>query len=193
MWGREWVLVPTGPGAPRLLPRGSITQLVDGAWLPDGKRIVFTAIEGGQGARGYVQDVDTGSMRPITPAGVHMPEKAASPDGKSVLVWLDGKWFLYPIDGGQPRPFSLLGADDDPRQWSADGRFLYVARRLGSAGCHRAARRHDGPPRAVEDARPVRSGRHRASRPVVITPDGRGHCYSYARRHHELYVVEGLK
>ena len=36
-----------------------------------------------------------------------MPEKAATPDGKSVLVWLDGKWFLYPIDGGQPRPISL--------------------------------------------------------------------------------------
>ena len=104
-WGREWVLVPTGPGTPRLLPRGTITQLVNGAWLPDGKRIVFTAIEGGQGARGYVQDVDTGSMRPITPAGVHLPEKAATPDGKSVLVRLDRKWFLYPIDGGQPRPF----------------------------------------------------------------------------------------
>ncbi len=113
----------------------------------------------------YVQDVETGSMRPITPEGVHMPEKAATPDGKSVLVLLDGKWFLYPIDGGQPRPLSLLGTGDNPRQWSADGRFLYVARgRLGSSGRDRATGRHHWPPRAVEDARPVRSGRHRASR-----------------------------
>ena len=67
--------VPTGPGSPRLLPRGAITQLVNGAWLPDGKRIVFTAIEEGHGTRGYVQDVETGHMRPITPEGVHMPEK----------------------------------------------------------------------------------------------------------------------
>lgn len=126
-WGREWVLVPT-PGSSRLLPRESITQLVDGAWLPDGKRIVFTAIAGARPARAYVQDVETGHMSAITPEGVHMPEKAATPDGRSVLVLLDGKWFLYPIEGGTPLPFALLGTGDHPRQWSADGRFLYVAR-----------------------------------------------------------------
>ena len=108
-WGREWVLLPAGPGSPRLLPRGAITQLVQGAWLPDGKRIVFTAIEGARAARAYVQDVETGQTRAITPEGVIMPEKAATPDGKSVLVLLDGKWLLYPIDDGQPRPISVLG------------------------------------------------------------------------------------
>jgi eukaryotic-like serine/threonine-protein kinase len=193
-WGREWVLVPTGPGAPRPLPRGTITQLVDGAWLPDGQRIVFTAIEGGQGARGYVQDVETGSMRAITPAGVHMPEKAATPDGKSVLVLLDGKWFLYPIDGGTPRPFSLLGAGDDPRRWSADGRFLYVAR--GSFVPPVAIERLDvttgrrEPWKTLVPSDPV--GIERLGS-IVISADGLGYCYSYARRHHELYVVEGLK
>ena len=58
--GARMVLLPTGPGSPRLLPRGAITQLVKGAWLPDGKRIVFTAIEEGHAARVYVQDVETG-------------------------------------------------------------------------------------------------------------------------------------
>jgi eukaryotic-like serine/threonine-protein kinase len=192
--GREWVLVPTGPGSPRLLPRGAITQLVQGAWLPDGKRIVFTAIEEGRAARVYVQDVETGNMRPITPERVLMPEKAATPDGKSVLVWLDGKWFLYPIDGGQPRPISVLGTDDNPQQWSADGRFLYVTRGRGE------------PPVAIERM-DVTTGRREPWKtlvpsdpvgiefldPPVISPDGRGYCYSYARRHQELYVVEGLK
>jgi eukaryotic-like serine/threonine-protein kinase len=193
-WGREWVLVPTGPGSPRLLPRGAITQLVQGAWLPDGKRIVFTAIEEGRATRAYVQDVESGHMRPITPERVQMPEKAATPDGRSVLVWLDGKWFLYPIDGGQPRHISLLGADDNPQQWSADGRFLYVTRGRGE------------PPVAIERL-DVTTGRRERWKtlvpsdpvgvelidPPVISPDGRGYCYSYARRHQELYVVEGLK
>jgi predicted Ser/Thr protein kinase len=193
-WGREWVLLPTGPGSPRLLPRGAITQLVNGAWLPDGKRIVFTAIEGGHGARGYVQDVETGSMRPITPVGVHMPEKASTPDGKSVLVLPDGKWFLYPIAGGTPRPFLLLGAGDDPRRWSADGRFLYVVR--GGYVPPVAIERLDvttgrrEPWKTLVPSDPV--GIERLESPV-ISPDGRGYCYSYARRHHELYVVEGLK
>jgi eukaryotic-like serine/threonine-protein kinase len=193
-WGREWVLVPTGPGAPRLLPHGAITQLVNGAWLPDGRRIVFTAIEGAQRARAYVQDVASGSMRPITPAGVQMPEKAESPDGTSVLVWLNGKWFLYPIDGGTPRPFSLLGAGDNPQRWSADGRFLYVVR--GSYVPPVAIERLDvttgrrEPWKTLVPSDPV--GIERLDSPV-ISADGRGYCYSYARRHHELYVVEGLK
>jgi eukaryotic-like serine/threonine-protein kinase len=194
-WGREWVLVPTGPGSPRLLPRGAITRLVEGTWLPDGKRIVFTAIEGARAARGYVQEVETGLMRPITPEGVRMPEKAASPDGRSVLVMLDGKWLLYPIDGGQPHPVSVLGSSDNPLQWSADGRFLYVVRRRGFV-----------PPIAIERLN-VSTGRREPWKtlipsdpvgveyldPPVISPDGRAYCYSYARRHQELYVVEGLK
>jgi hypothetical protein len=133
-------------------------------------------------------------MRPFTPAGIRMPEKAATPDGKSVLVSVDGKWLFYPIDGGTPRPFSLLGAGDNPRQWSADGRFLYVARDGA------------GPSVAIERVN-VTTGRRESWKtlvpsdpvgieyldPPVISPDGRGYCYSYARRHQELYVVEGLK
>ena len=108
MWGREWVLVPTGPGAPIAPPRidHAVGQRCLAArWKAD----CVHRDRGPEGAR-YVQDVETGSMRPITPAGVHMPEKAATPDGKSVLVWLDGKWFLYPIDGGQPRPMFRCSA-----------------------------------------------------------------------------------
>jgi hypothetical protein len=192
--GREWLLLPTGPGSPRLLPRGAITQMVEGAWLPDGKGIVFTAIEEDQAARAYVQDVDTGSMRPISPAGVHMPERAATADGKSVLVWLDGKWFLYPIDGGTPRPFSPLGAGDHPQQWSADGRFLYVAR--GNFAPPVAIERLDvttgrrEPWKTLVPSDPVGIERLES---IVISPDGQGYCYSYARRQQELYVVEGLK
>jgi Tol biopolymer transport system component len=132
-------------------------------------------------------------MRTITPEGVHMPEKAASPDGTSVLVSQAGKWFLYPIDGGEPRHLSFLDSRDNPRQWSADGRFLYVSRK-------------DAPPVQI-DLLDVTTGRRVPwktlvpSDPVgierldslVITPDGRSYCYSYARRLSELYVAEGLK
>jgi serine/threonine protein kinase len=191
---REWVLLPTGPGGARVLPSGPITQLVEGAWLPDGHHIVFTAIEGGKSARVYVQDVRTGAMRPITPEGVRMPEKAASPDGSSVLVLLSGKWLLYPIEGGEPRHLPFLDDRDNPRQWSADGRFLYVSRggnrppiqveRLDVTTGRRE------PWKTLAPADPV--GIERLDSPV-ITPDGRGYCYSYARRLSELYVADGLK
>jgi hypothetical protein len=103
---------------------------------------------------------------------------------------------LYPIDGGEPRPLSALDADDIPLQWSADGRFLYLTRQAGGFV----------PPVAIERV-DVNSGRREQWKtvapsdpvgveyldPPVISSDGRAYCYSYARRHQELYVVEGLK
>jgi eukaryotic-like serine/threonine-protein kinase len=195
-WGSEWMLVPTGAGAARRLPRGDIAQLREGAWLPDGAQILFTAIEKGSATRAYVQNVNTGQMRRITPEGVYMPEKAATPDGKSVLVSLDGRWWLYPIDSGSRRAVSAIGVDDSPIQWSTGGGFLYVARGRG-----------DMRPPIQIDRVDVASGRREPFRTVVpsdpvgidridslvITPDGRGYCYSYARRLQELYVAGGLK
>jgi len=197
-WGREWVLLPTGAGSPRTLPRGAITQLRNGAWLRDGKRVVFTALEEDRAARVYVQDVESGSMRPITPEGVFMPEKAATPDDNSVLVLQQGRWLVYPLDGGESRPLSALGASDAPLQWSADGRFLYIASEQPSEGVvpsmsierldvHTG---HREPWKTLVPFDPV--GVERLDS-VVISPDGRGYCYSYARRFQELYAVEGLK
>jgi hypothetical protein len=195
-WGTEWLLLPTGPGSPRRLPRGRIKQLVEGAWLPDGERILFTAIEEGRAARGYVQDVNTGTMHAVTPEGVHMPEKAATPDGTSVLALLDGRWSLYPMDGRYPSPVSAIGIDDSPLQWSADGRYLYVGRRRGGAvppfpieRVNVATGRRE-PWKSLVPSDPVGIERLES---IVISPDGQGYCYSYARRLQELYVAEGLK
>ena len=195
-WGIEWLLVPTGAGAPRRLPRGDIAQLREGAWLPDGARILFTALATGGAVRAYVQDVNTGAMRPLTPEGVSMPERAATPDGKSVLVSLDGQWWLYPIDSGTRRAVPAIGVDDTPIQWSADGRFLYV----------RHGRDRTRVPIRI-DRVDMTSGRREPCRTIVpsdpvgidridslaITPDARGYCYSYARRLQELYVAHGLR
>jgi eukaryotic-like serine/threonine-protein kinase len=195
-WGIEWMLVPTGAGAPRRLPRGDIAQLREGAWLPDGEQILFTATEKGSATRAYVQNVNTGQMRPITPEGVYMPEKAATPDGKSVLVSLDGQWWLYPIASGARRAVPTIGVDDSPIQWSTDGRLLYVMRGRGSMRPPIEIDRVDvasgrrEPRRTVVPSDPVGMDRIQS---LVITSDGRGYCYSYARRLQELYVADGLK
>ena len=38
-------------------------------WLPDGRHIAFIGAEKGQDGRCYVQDIDGGLPRPITPQG----------------------------------------------------------------------------------------------------------------------------
>ena len=195
-WGIEWLIVPTGAGAPRRLPRGGLVQLREGMWLPDSERILFTAIDQERATRAYVQDVDTGQMRPITPAAVYMPERAATPDGKSVLVSIDGRWWLYPIEGGSPRALPAIRGDDGPIQWSVDGQSVYLTDR----------RSRMRPPIRI-DRVDVTSGRRERcttlmpADPVgidrldslVMTPDGRGYCYSYARRLQELYVAHALR
>jgi len=115
-----------------------------------------------------------------------------------VLVLQQGRWLVYPLDGGESRPLSALGASDAPLQWSADGRFLYIASEQPSEGVvpsmsierldvHTG---HREPWKTLVPFDPV--GVERLDS-VVISPDGRGYCYSYARRFQELYAVEGLK
>ena len=97
-----------------------------------------------------------------------------------------------PLTAGS-RAVSLLGADDIPHGGAptdvsstsrAAARFL----QLPSSGW--TSRRGREPWKTLVPSDPV--GIERLDS-VVITPDGRGYCYSCARRHHELYVVEGLK
>jgi len=80
-------------------------------WLPDGKRIVFSAAEKDRASRLYVRDLQGGKEQPISPEGVTLQDaaKTVSPDSKSVLVFSgNGKASLFPIEGGDPRPVAGL-------------------------------------------------------------------------------------
>ncbi len=62
------VLLPTGAGETRTLKNDGLESFGGGGgWLPDGRRIVFMASEKGHGPRIYIQDIEKGAARPITP------------------------------------------------------------------------------------------------------------------------------
>ncbi len=197
--GKEWTLLPTGPGMPKRLPLGQVTITWVGQWLDD-RRITFAGAEPGRAVRTFVQDIETGTIRPVSPEGTWASNYAlVAPGGKSVLVgskvpWLPGDYQLYPVDGGDPRPLPFA-APATPLAWSSDGRSLYVT----DVGYYQRARniyRQD-----------VASGRRQLWKtlappdpagvdsiwPVVLTPDGSCYCYTYTRTLGTLYVVEGLK
>jgi serine/threonine protein kinase/WD40 repeat protein len=100
----QLVLLPTGAGDARPLTHDGINHQ-GAAWTPDGRRVVFVGDEPGHGVRYYVQSVDGGPPRAITPENVSYGGPIAiSPDGKSVAVAsLDGNIVIYPLDGGSPR------------------------------------------------------------------------------------------
>jgi len=123
----QLVLLPTGTGEARPLTHDAIHHQ-GAAWTPDAKRIVFVGNEPGHRLRYYVQSVDGGPPRAITPENVSFntfDPVTVSPDGKSVAVaGLDGKIQLYPLDNGAPRPVPKLANGFVPLRWCQDNSLM---------------------------------------------------------------------
>ena len=187
------LLLPTGAGTARQLSPGDIQQYWYGAWwIPDGKEVVFSANRAGHGVQCFVQDVEGGKPRPVTPEGVMFCE--ISPDGKLIAGNGPGGsgGLLYPMDGGQPRPIPGLEAGEK-FTWTSDPRFLYVYRwkkspvkvyRLNILTGQRELFTKITPPDVA--------GLHDISS-IHFSSDGQAYVYSYTRLLSELYLVKGLK
>jgi eukaryotic-like serine/threonine-protein kinase len=196
---REWFLLPTRAGTPRALPPGPIVRLETADWL-DGSHLVLAGDEAGLPGRIYVQDVVAGTIRPLTPGGHVLPRRAAAtPDGKAVLAGArpGGEWSLFPVGDGSPRPVPSLLREDEPLEWSGDGKVLYVANR-GAATPETAAEVYrvdvaTGRRRIFKTLTPPDPAGVDWIERIVLTPDGGSYCYTYRQTLGTLYVAEGLK
>jgi len=186
-------ILPTGAGEIRPLTHDAINH-VRARCFPDGKKVLFLGSEPEHGVRLYVQDMDAEKPRAISPEGVSATQFVISPDGKSVAaVGPDQKGYIYPVDGGQPRPIPGFPVGDTPVAWAADGRSLYIYRsgelpaqvhRLDLASGQKQLWKQLMP---AEDAGVTDIG------PILITPDTKTYVYEYGRTLSDLYLVDGLK
>ena len=192
----QLVVLPTGPGEARLLKNEGFKDYSWADWLPDGRRIVFVCIEPGHAARCYLQHLEGGKPRPITPEGVVMfpCEKAISPDGRSlVAISLDHKMSLYPIEGGPPRVVTALGRGDTPIRWSKDGRSIYVLQQRGLPARIERVDLTTGGSELWQENMPADPEGNLQLYGVHLTPDGNSPFYSYIRKLSDLYLVKGLR
>ena len=123
---KQIVLLPTGAGNLKRIDVDGIQRYEHGVhWLPDGKQIVFTGELAGHLARCFIQNVDGGPPRPVTPEGVTFCQ--VSPDGKMLAAGdVDGRDAkIYPMNGGEPRPIPGL-LRHEGFEWTSDPDFLYV-------------------------------------------------------------------
>jgi len=190
----ELVLLPTGAGQPRTLPRGSVQEYHWACFLPDGNRVLLVGNEDGRATRLFVQDVGGGPPRPVTPEGTWMESNTITPDGRFVVAHA-AENRLFPLDGGgEGRPVRGLETGDTPLRWSGDGRHLFL--RARGAGL---------PARVVRlDPASGRREAWMALQPddptgvvgvgsIVLTPDGRTYVYEYLRALSDLYLVQGMR
>jgi serine/threonine protein kinase/Tol biopolymer transport system component len=122
----QLTLLSTSLGQPKPLSNPGIKEYHFASFFPDGKQILFTGVEARDGAviRSFVQDVDTGQFHALTEEGTIALR--VSPDGKRVIT-LEGKTFyIQGLDGGEPKEIPGLESDDEPIQWSDNGRAVFV-------------------------------------------------------------------
>src|SRR5579884_114387 len=194
------LLLPTGPGNSKSLERGPIEHysFVGARWFADGKQIIFTGNEPGQGRRCYVQSVDGGAPRAVTPAGVDLC--LVSPRGAIFAMTQDLKGELFTSKSAQqPERVFSFEPGENPFGWSQDGRYIFVAERAFTDQTSHAplsvirvdvttGRRQLWKQLALPDTSTVIK-----TEAVITTPDGSSYAYSYSRHFSDIYEVKGLK
>ncbi len=189
----QLVVYPTGAGQPRKLERGGLVSYETAVFFPDGKRILACGHEAGHGVRCYVQDIDGGKPRPITPEGT--TDGYVSPDGRTLLVReSSGGLKLYSADGGSPRPVPGATADDAVVGWSADGKSLIVVslwsdvplkvEKLDLATGRRELYKTLGPADLT--------GAVQIS-PIAVSDDGKSYAMTVRRMASHLFLVQGAR
>lgn len=186
-------VVPTGAGEARQLTHDNISYSYV-RYLPDGKQLLAVGIEAGHGARDYLIDLSNGDAKPITPEGVS--GYRLSPDGRRVaVIGPDGKWGIWPLDGGGLRPIPGLDSKYYISDWAPDGTSVYALssqRREGAAQVYRvnvATGKMDfwktfgaNLPAGVANVGGPR-----------FSSDGSAYAYVYSQILSQAYVVRGLK
>ena len=197
----QLVLLPTGAGEVRTLsaagddPPGAnrshtmIRADLPAEWLPNGKQIVFI----GDDNRTHLLDLE-GKDFALTPPGI--TGFTATADGKYALVQdRKGTFELYPVEGGNPKPLTVLQPTDRPVRFSRDGKEIFVtSKEKGTPGIdvYRVSLATGGRTLLWH----LQSPRTTVANDIVlvdVTPDGTGYAYGYRQKSTVLYVVNGVK
>jgi hypothetical protein len=105
----------------------------------------------------------------------------------------DGKFYIYPVDGGEPRPVRGAAPGDIPLRWCADGHSIFVTQpgeiparvfRVDMATMSRKL--------VAELSVPDRTGLT-GIRYIQISADGKSYAFTFSRFLTQLYTIEGLK
>ncbi len=189
----ELFLLPTKAGEAKPLAHDPINHS-HARWFADGKRFLFSGNEPGRGSQLYVQNLEGGKPKAVTPEGTNALAFALSPDGQVVAaVGPDEKGYLYTVAGGEPRSIPGIEAGEVPVEWSADGRALYIYRPSDLPARVYLLDLSTGKRTFWRQLMPPDPAGVEYLGPILPAPDGKSYVYGYRRLLSDLYLVEGLK
>jgi DNA-binding winged helix-turn-helix (wHTH) protein len=130
--GPRLVALPLGIGRPWNIPTprlGALGTTQSTRWMPDGKRILLSGNLPGRPPQLFLQDLDGGAFRPVTPEGFNLGH-AIAPDGRRVVAESAAGLALAALDGEAPSLTAIRGLEAAERVagWSRDGKRLILFR-----------------------------------------------------------------
>jgi len=187
-------LLPTGTGQPRALPSDGKLQFNAVRWLPDSRRIAFNAVSDDNTRRLYVQDVEHGLPRAITPPDVLVAGFLTSADGKyAFFSGPDGKSGVASIDGGTPPPRPKIDlANLTAIRFSGDGRYLFARDHRIPASVWRIDVA-SGRKELLRQLSPGDPAGLQFIGQIFFSADGRSYVYGYTRALSDLFAVDGFR
>ncbi len=186
----QLVIYPTGAGETRQLKRGDIEHYISAQWFRDGKSVLIGGNEAGKSPRFYVQQIGGGVAHPVTPEGTR--DGWLSFDGSQVLArGPEGKYSIYPIAGGEPRPAPGLTDSDIPAFWSADGRSVLVYRRAEIPSRLDRVDLTTGRRTLFKEFAPADRTGLLSMRDIFVTDDLHSYAYTAYYQVSSLFVSEG--
>ncbi len=185
-------LLPTRTGQPRTIPSHGITAYSWAGFFPGDRRIIFAGAGNDGGTRSYVQDLDGGAPRAITPNGVAPARNTVSPDGKWLAAGFQGSVRLFPVDGGAPKAVPETQRADQPIRWNADGTVLYIRNGRVPARIF-AVDVASGKRTLLHELAPKDHVGASGVQEVRLTPDGTSYVFGFIQTLHNLYQVTGLR
>jgi Tol biopolymer transport system component len=191
---RSLVSYPTGAGETKVLSPAGF-QVRTASWMPDGRRVVFTAVEPGHDLRSYMMDAAGGKPRLLLPAGYE--SVAISTDGKHVVArGPEGRYYACSLEGGDPVAIpGITQAADNVVGWVSGDRSIYVRRGSSTTLPARVVRIDlaTGREEKWRDLLPADSAGLNGIVGIRVTPDGAHYAYSYYRSLSNLYLAQGIR
>jgi eukaryotic-like serine/threonine-protein kinase len=182
------VMLPTGTGQPRTVTKDALTPR-NARWFPDGRRILFQGSEAGRPPRLWMQSIDGGAPRALTPenvSGVLITADSSRVLGRAA----DHHFYFYPVDGSAPQPVPALRGSDAPVRFSTDEKAVYVGTFGRIPAQLEKVNLLTGERTRVRELRPADPGGLINVGPVFVTPDQKTIVYSYTRLLSDLYLIE---